>query len=427
MLETLLVVCVLVIGVLVLAYLRQTAAQADLKARFEALEYASSRIESRLGEEFDRSRASDARLATELRSEVGATLQSLGRSIAERLQSNEVRMESLRGGVEGRLRHIQEDNAKRLESIRSTVDEKLHGVLERRLGESFKSVSERLEQVHRGLGQMQELATGVGDLKRVLINVKTRGNWGEVQLGALLEQVLSPEQYERNVQTRPRTQRRVDYAIKLPGRSESDGHVWLPIDAKFPQDDYQRLLEAQEVADVKAVELASKRLEAQIRESAKEISDKYLNPPHTTDFGILFMPTEGLYAEVARRAGLMELLQREYRVVCAGPMTLAALLNSLQLGFRTLAIERRSSEVWTILSHVKEEFGKFGGLLTRVKDKLDQASRTIDVDLGRRQRKIARHLRDVQELPVRNAPPLLFDALDEGGEDDDEGDRDSAP
>ena len=301
--------------------------------------------------------------------------------------------------------------------MRVTVEEKLQGTLEKRLGESFKQVSDRLEQVHKGLGEMQTLAAGVGDLKKVLTNVKTRGGWGEVQLGALLEQMLTRDQYERNVKTNESRDELVEFAIKLPGRGDAqEDMVWLPIDAKFPTEDYQRLAEAQEKGDAGAAEEAARVLASRIKLCAADICNKYLNPPRTTDFGIMFLPTEGLYAEVIRRPGLVEAIQREYRVVIAGPTTFAALLNSLQMGFRTLAIQKRSSEVWNVLGAVKTEFGKFGVILDGVKKKLDQASNTMD-DAAKRSRAIERRLRDVQELPTSEAQPLLIDDADDAGEE----------
>jgi DNA recombination protein RmuC len=325
-------------------------------------------------------------------------------------ESNENKIDGVRNVVETRLKQIQDDNSRQLDQMRATVDEKLQGTLEKRLGESFKLVSERLEQVHKGLGEMQTLASGVGDLKRALTNVKTRGGWGEIQLEALLEEILAPEQYARNVQTSESGGELVEFAIRLPGRNDEDKEpVWLPIDAKFPIEDYQRLVEAQERADSEAAEAAAKMLTTRIKSCAKDICDKYIRPPRTTDFGIMFLPTEGLYAEVVRRAGLVESIQRECRVVIAGPTTFAALLNSLQMGFRTLAIQKRSSEVWKLLGAVKSEFGKFGEVLAGVKKKLDQASNTMD-DAAKRSRAIERKLREVQELPTTEARMLLMDA-----------------
>jgi DNA recombination protein RmuC len=319
---------------------------------------------------------------------------------------NEKRLTEVRTTVEQNLQRLQEDNNKNLEQMRQTVDEKLQGTLEKRLGESFKLVSERLEQVHKGLGEMQALATGVGDLKRVLTNVRARGTWGEVQLDRMLEQVFSPSDYDKNVATKDGGER-VEFAIRLPGRGDVESEVvWLPIDAKFPIEDYQRLQEAQENGDAELVECAAKGLENRIKCCAGDITGKYLNPPKTTDFCILFLPTEGLFAEVLRRPGLAEILQRDFKVVVAGPTTLWALLNSLQMGFRTLAIQKRSSEVWSLLGAVKTEFGKYGDILDKVKKKLTEAQNTVD-DAGRRTRAIERKLRDVQELPAADVQPIL--------------------
>ncbi|UGB37798.1 DNA recombination protein RmuC [Frateuria soli] len=318
---------------------------------------------------------------------------------------NEKRMGEVRATLETKLKALQEDNAARLEQMRATVDEKLQSTLETRLGQSFQLVSERLEAVQRGLGEMQSLASGVGDLKRVLSNVKSRGILGEVQLGALLEQLLTPEQYESNVVTVPGSNERVEFAIRMPGQGDV-AQLYLPIDAKFPVEDYQRLLEAQELADAEAAAVAGRALELRVREEAKRIRSKYVAAPHTTDFAVLFLPTEGLYAEVIRRPGLFELLQREHRVVVAGPTTLSALLNSLQMGFRTLAIAQRSSEVWNILGAVKTEFGKFGDVLEKVKKKLDEAGRHIDAT-GVRTRAIERKLRGVESLSGEVSQQLL--------------------
>lgn len=348
-------------------------------------------------------RLSDVELALrsqsqELREETGTAFKGLGDSILttlteiSQLQKGELR--ELRMTIDGRLATIQVENEKKLEQMRQTVDEKLQGTLEARLGESFKQVSDRLEQVYKGLGEMQTLAAGVGDLKRVLTNVKTRGTWGEVQLGALLEQVLAPDQFGENVATSG-TGERVEYAIKLPGRDSNGSAVWLPIDAKFPVEDYQRLVEASERGDVEGVDKASRQLEATLKFCAKNLSDKYLAPPATTDFGILFLSTEGLYAEAVRRTGLADYIQREYRIILAGPSTLAALLNSFQMGFRTLAIQKRSSEVWELLGGIKAEFSKYAGVLAKVRKKLGEAQNTID-KAETRTRAIQRKLRDVE-------------------------------
>ena len=394
-------------------------------------EHGSERTERELREELARGRQEAANIARENRGEQSQSLDRLAKALAGQVgqlaslqgqqletfaqqltrltQSNEQRFEQLRQSVETRLGAIQSDNATRLEEMRKTVDEKLHATLEQRLGDSFKLVSERLELVHKGLGEMQTLAAGVGDLKKVLTNVKTRGTWGEVQLEALLDQILTVEQYETNVVTRPGRSERVEFAIRLPGQGDGsldNRPVWLPIDAKFPIEDYQRLLEAQDRTDPVAVEAAGKALEFRVRDEAKKIREKYIEPPYTTDFAILYLPTEGLYAEALRRTGLAESLQRDYRVSLAGPTTLSALLNSLQMGFRTLAIEKRSSEVWTVLGAVKTEFGKFGEVLESTQKKLEQVTKSIE-SAGVRTRQIERRLKGVEALPVAEAQSRL--------------------
>jgi len=324
-------------------------------------------------------------------------------------KANEDKLAEMRATLEAKLKELQTGNEAKLEQMRLTVDEKLHKTLETRLGESFKLVSERLEAVHKGLGDMQTLAADVGNLQKVLTNVKARGTWGEVQLENLLEQMLTSDQYTKNVATKPGSNERVEFAIRLPGRSADDHPVLLPIDAKFPREDYERLLEAEEHADPVAAEAAAKQLEVRIRDEARKIHEKYIAPPHTTDFGLLFLPIEGLYAEVLRRPGLTDRLQREYRVTVAGPTTLAALLNSLQMGFRTLAIEKRSSEVWQVLGAVKTEFGKFGELLAKTKKQLDTVSSTLG-DAESKTRTIERKLRNVEQLSDTQAQALLGDA-----------------
>lgn len=324
-------------------------------------------------------------------------------------KANEDKLAEMRATLEAKLKELQTGNEAKLEQMRLTVDEKLHKTLETRLGESFKLVSERLEAVHKGLGDMQTLAADVGNLQKVLTNVKARGTWGEVQLANLLEQMLTADQYAKNVATKPGSNERVEFAIRLPGRSADDQPVLLPIDAKFPREDYERLLEAEDRADPVAAEAAAKQLEVRIRDEARKIHEKYIAPPHTTDFGLLFLPIEGLYAEVLRRAGLTDRLQREYRVTVAGPTTLAALLNSLQMGFRTLAIEKRSSEVWQVLGAVKTEFGKFGELLAKTKKQLDTVSSTLG-DAESKTRTIERKLRNVEQLSDTQARALLGDA-----------------
>ena len=335
---------------------------------------------------------------------------SLTDSLALQVQSlseaNARRLAEMRGTMETQLAQLQQSNAAKLDEMRQTVDEKLQATLQARLGESFKQVAERLEQVHKGLGEMHTLAQGVGDLKHLLTNVKTRGMFGEAQLGALLEQVLAPEQYAAQVATRPGDKNRVDFAIRLPGRSDDGTPVWLPIDAKFPNEDYERLLDAQGRADAAAAELAARALEARIKLEAKSIADKYLEPPHTTDFAVMFLPTEGLYAEVLRRPGLMELLQREHRVTLAGPTTLMAMLNSLQMGFRTLALEKRSSEVWQVLGAVKTEFGKFGDVLAKVRNQTQTVLNTLD-QAQTRTNVMNRALRQVDALPEEQTQNLL--------------------
>ena len=341
------------------------------------------------------------------REEAGAAAKNQREELASSL-------EGVRSIVDVRLRQLQDDNAKQIDIMRATVDEKLQGTLEKRLGESFKLVSDRLEQVHQGLGAMQQLASDVGGLQRVLTNVKTRGGWSEWQLGVLLDEMLTPEQFAKNMKMREDTDERVEFAIKLPG-DENGAPVWLPIDAKFPMEHYDRLATAQEKGDPVAVEGAIKTLETQLKRCAKDICEKYINPPKTTDFALLFLPSEGLYAEAIRRVGLVQNVQRDCRVTFVGPTTLGALLNSLQMGFRTLAIQKRSSEVWNLLAAVKTEFGKFGDSLSAVKEKIDQASRKME-DVDVRSRVITKKLRDVEELPS-NPQPLLKDFLQTDNDD----------
>ena len=327
-------------------------------------------------------------------------------------EANARRLTEMRGTLETQLAQLQQSNAAKLDEMRQTVDEKLQTTLQARLGESFKQVADRLEQVHKGLGEMNTLAQGVGDLKHLLTNVKTRGMFGEAQLASLLEQVMAPDQYAAQHATRPGSKNRVDFAIKLPGRSDDGQPVWLPIDAKFPNEDYERLLEAQSKADAIQAELCSKALEARVRLEAKSITEKYVEPPYTTDFAILFLPTEGLYAEVLRRPGLIESLQRDFRVTLAGPTTLMAMLNSLQMGFRTLALEKRSSEVWQVLGAVKTEFGKFGDVLARVKEQTQSVLNTLD-KAQTRSNVMHRALRQVEALPEGQVPGLLPNEVEE--------------
>ncbi|MHB1712306.1 MAG: DNA recombination protein RmuC [Acidimicrobiales bacterium] len=382
-----------------------------LKAPLENLEKLLEKMERSIRDDLGRSREESTTAAQKAREELAGNLKNVGDSLNRQLAgltlSTEQRLDTVRNAVEQRLTAMQTDNALKLDQMRATVDEKLQSTLEKRLGESFKQVSDRLEQVHKGLGEMQTLAGSVGDLKRVMTNVKTRGTWGEVLVENLLSQILSPGQFEKNFKPRESGGEVVEFAIKLPGRAE-DGQeaVWLPIDSKFPKEDFEALGAAQDRADLAAMEAAGRSLEGRVKLFAQDIATKYLNPPRTTDFGIMFLPSEGLYAEVIRRVALVEQIQRDYRVVIAGPTTLAALLNSLQMGFRTLAIQQRSSEVWKVLGAVKTEFGKFGDLLDGVKKKLDQASNTID-DAARKSRTIGTKLRNVQELPAGEAALML--------------------
>ena len=330
------------------------------------------------------------------------------KTIEEKSRTQQESINSLNNVIDKHLKQLQDSNEKKLEQMRQTVDEKLQSTLEKRLGESFKIVGEQLEAVQRGLGEMQNLATGVGDLKKVLTNVKTRGTWGEYQLGNILEQILTPDQYEKNVKPKENSDEIVEYAIRLPGHDNSS-QIWLPIDSKFPQESYIRLKDATEKSDSEEIEKATNELIRSIEKSAKEISDKYISPPHTTDFAIMFLPTEGLYAEIVRQPGMFDNLQ-QHRVVVAGPTNLSAILSSLSMGFRTLAIEKRSSEVWKILSAVKTEFSSFGNVLLKVKTQLDRASGTIEKTTVRT-RAMQRKLKDVEELPTEESTKILgFDS-----------------
>jgi DNA recombination protein RmuC len=424
-------VLALIATVLIIVLIRRKPEDivARLQEHFSELQARQERLEPVIKDEIARNRQETAKSAQQARYELGISLKSSSDSLQQRLSENihlqkdqldsfskqlmamtrlnEQKIEAMRKTMETQLQAMQADNTKKLEQMRATVDEKLQSTLEKRLGESFRQVSERLEQVYKGLGEMRNLASGVGDLKKVLTNVKTRGTWGEIRLSHILEQILTPDQYDTNVATKKNSNERVEFAIKLPGQdSDHDKIVWLPIDAKFPQEDYQRLLDAQEDADKELAEKSIKNLETRIKAEARHIKEKYLDPPHTTDFGIMFLPIEGLYAEVLRRPGLCDTLQREFRIVVTGPTTLAALLNSLQMGFRTLAIEKRSSEVWELLGAVKTEFGKFGDVLAKTKKKLQEASNTID-QAEVRTRAIERKLRKVQEVPQTDAVDLI--------------------
>jgi DNA recombination protein RmuC len=437
-----LLVSVFFILLLLLKKVSQSVDPLVLFARLDAMAKGQERNENMIREEVARSREELGRTAREQRGELAASFSAFSDSVAVRMgelahrqnvqleamvaaigklaEGNEKKLEAVRVTVEGRLQSMQADNARQLETMRQTVDEKLQSTLEKRLGESFKQVSERLELVHKGLGEMQTLATGVGDLKKVLTNVKTRGTWGEVQLGALLEQVLTLDQFAANVATKGGGER-VEFAIKLPGQGmDIQDVVWLPIDAKFPIEDYQRLLDAQEAGDLAGVEAAGKQLESRVKACAGDICRKYLSPPQTTDFAILFLPIEGLFAEVIRRTNLTEAIQRQCRVVIAGPTTLWAILNSLQMGFRTLAIQKRSSEVWNLLASVKTEWAKYGDMLDAVQKKLLQASDTLD-KAKTRSRAVGRKLQEVQELPPAEAAALLsLDILGDDGKEEGE-------
>ena len=413
---------------------------ADLQKDVIALMNEQQRLESVFRYEITANRQETAQSARQARQELGSTLKMSSDSLQQRLADNirvqkdqldsfskqlmalarlnEEKLETMRKTLETQLWSLQEDNTKKLEQMRATVDEKLQSTLDQRLGESFKQVSERLEQVYKGLGEMRTLASGVGDLKKVLTNVKTRGTWGEIRLSHILEQILTPEQFEVNVATRKNSNERVEFAIKLPGQdADKEKIVWLPIDSKFPQEDYQRLMDAQEAADRELAEKHIKNLEIRIKAEAKLIKEKYLEPPETTDFGIMFLPVEGLYAEVLRRPGLCDTLQREHRIVVTGPTTLAALLNSLQMGFRTLAIEKRSSEVWQLLGAVKTEFGKFGQVLAKTKKKLKEAGHSID-QAEIRSRAIVRKLKSVQEISLAEKVAIGDHQQSSGNEED---------
>lgn len=394
----------------------------EVKNSFMNMESGISKIDNTLKDEFKRNREeqsnslknfgdSISQRMTEIASLQKNQLDTFSNQLVALTKSNEDRMDKLNQTVETKLTSMQEDNNQKLEKMRETVDERLQSTLEKRLGDSFRLVSERLEQVHKGLGEMQSLATGVGDLKKVLTNVKTRGIFGEGQLGNILEDILTVDQYSRNVKTKDGSDDNVEFAIKLPGRGDNNKIIWLPIDAKFPIEDYQILEEAYEKGDKKSIDESRKQLVNRIKSSAKYIKDKYLDPPNTTDFGIMFLPFESLHSEVLRNVGLIQQVQKEFKVVITGPANLSAFLNSLQMGFRTLAIEKRSSEVWELLGAVKTEFGNFGTILEKTKKKLDDASSNIEL-AGKRSRAIERKLRDVQELPKKEAETYLGTGLE---------------
>ena len=389
------ILILLVIGFVVL-YLRAGRDSVDLTPlinKLDMLQNFQERTDRSVRDEIAKFREEMKTGAHQERAELTVSLKSFSDSV-------EQKMTAVGQVVDEKLKQIQEDNTRQLDRMRETVDEKLHSTLEKRLGEAFKQVSERLEQVHQGLGDMRNLAADVGDLRKVLTNVKTRGTWGEVQLGALLEEILSPEQYAKNVKIKENSSELVEFAIKLPGKDDSPAdHVLIPVDAKFPVEDYQRLLDAQEKADTTAADDAVRQLEASIKKAAKDISQKYIAPPRTTDFGIMFLPAEGLYAEVIRRTALVQMLQREYHIVITGPTTFAALLNSLQMGFRALAIQKRSSEVWKVLGEVKSAFGRFGDTLDAVHKRLEQAANSVD-DARKKSKTIQNKLRAVEYYPA---------------------------
>jgi DNA recombination protein RmuC len=423
-----------------------SGSKGNLDEKITNLQASTSRIEPVLREEFARSREEISHALSVSRSELGSNLLDNRKEISQTLSSfeskftenikslndlqknnfkeftdkneelrkeTESKLEKIRETVEKRLISLQEENSQRLEKMQAIVDEKLQSTLEKRLSESFKQVSERLEQVHQGLGEMQNLAIGVGDLKKVLSNVKSRGILGEIQLGNILENLLTSDQYAKNVVTKKGSRENVEFAVKLPGRDDTGQAVYLPIDSKFPVESYHALLESLETANVDEVKRASKNIEGEMKKYARDIRDKYINPPDTTDFGILFLPFEGLYAEVVKQTSLIEILQREYKIIVTGPSTLSALLNSLQMGFRTVAIEKRTSEVWKVLSAVKTEFNKFGDVLKRAQEKIVKASEDIDQLVGTRTRQIQSKLKSVETLPGRESSQLLDSGLEE--------------
>jgi DNA recombination protein RmuC len=451
----LVLLAIVLLVLLMLFFKKKASGSAALEAKIAELEKSLSKIETALREDFRINREENDRLARENRTELAASLSNTGKEQVEKL-------EGLMNKIEGNNRDLRSDiekafkvfadaldksqrsfndlqrekfaqleekqtklvdsTEKRLDQMRETVEEKLQKTLNERLGQSFEMVGKQLESVQKGLGEMQTLATDVGGLKKVLSNVKMRGGLGEVQLSMLLEQILAPDQYTQNVKTKEGSTELVEFAIKLPGRDDDQDHIWLPIDAKFPADAYEQLQTAYDVGDPAVVELAQKNMENVIKKMAKDISDKYLDPPNTTDFGIMFLPFEGIYAEVVRKASLLEELQKQYKVIVTGPTTLAAILNSLQMGFRTLALQQRSSEVWKVLGAVKTEFDKFGGLLQKAQKNINAASDTVEELLGKRSKAISRKLKDVEALPASEAQQLLPDM---GLDLEDDGDQDT--
>jgi DNA recombination protein RmuC len=438
----LILILVLCLAVLLIVVFRKAPMPQDLLNSPTVMKEGIERLEKQSREEFHRNRDENSQSAKTAREEMNALMlanrkelkasldvfeqtfkistdtltnnqhkrfEELFKRQDEMQKSTELRLEAIRGVVDQKLKDLQEDNSLKLEAMRKTVDEKLHETLEKRLGESFEIVTKQLIEVQKGLGEMQTLATGVGDLKKVLSNVKTRGMLGEIQLGNILEQILAPEQYEADVRTKKGSANQVEFAIKLPGKEDHMDNVYLPIDAKFPQEDYTRLQTAYDLGDTQMIETANKALVQAIKKFAKDIRDKYLDPPNTTDFGIMFLPVEGLYAEIVRQPKVIEQLQREYKIIVTGPTTLAAILNSLQMGFRTLAIQKRSSEVWQVLGAVKTEFAKFGDVLEKAQKKITEANKELDNLVGVRSRQINRKLRQIQELPSQSSTTLLDD------------------
>ena len=391
----------LVIVLLIWQLKRGSSIFSPLDGKLDVLKTLQERTENSVRDEIAKLRAEFQNQSREQREELAGSLKGFGDSV-------EQKMENVRLVVDGKLKQIQEDNTLQLEKMRETVDEKLHATLETRLGEAFKLVSERLEQVQKGLGEMQSLASGVGDLKKVLLNVKTKGVLGEAQLGAILDQILTPAQYEKNVKTKEKSGDHVEYAIKIPSKDDSDSFLWLPIDAKFPTEDYISLIDAYEKADIVEIETYTKSLKAKIERFAKDISIKYIDPPNTTDFAIMFLPFEGLFAEVLRIPGLFEKMQREHKITITGPTTISAFLNSLQMGFRTLAIQKRSTEVWKVLGEVKTAFTKFGDTLDVVRDRLEKAVNTVD-DARKKSKTLQGKLRAVEEVPGMSDEIFLED------------------
>jgi DNA recombination protein RmuC len=391
----------LVIVLLIWQLKRGSSIFSPLDGKFDVLKTLQERTENSVRDEIAKLRAEFQNQSREQREELAGSLKGFGDSV-------EQKMENVRLVVDGKLKQIQEDNTLQLEKMRETVDDKLHATLETRLGEAFKLVSERLEQVQKGLGEMQSLASGVGDLKKVLLNVKTKGVLGEAQLGAILDQILTPAQYEKNVKTKEKSGDHVEYAIKIPSKDDSGSFLWLPIDAKFPTEDYISLIDAYEKADIVEIETYTKSLKAKIERFAKDISVKYIDPPNTTDFAIMFLPFEGLFAEVLRIPGLFEKMQREHKITITGPTTISAFLNSLQMGFRTLAIQKRSTEVWKVLGEVKTAFTKFGDTLDVVRDRLEKAVNTVD-DARKKSKTLQGKLRAVEEVPGMSDEIFLED------------------